>query len=134
MGRICIESLERASGGSPAPVTRMKKIEAIIPPFRFKQIQEALDEIGVSGLTATDVRGHGRQRGHVEIYRGQEYDTSLRPQIKIEVVVGDRDLEESLAAIIGAARTGRLGDGKIFVTDIAEAIRIRNDNRNESAV
>jgi nitrogen regulatory protein P-II 1 len=112
----------------------MKKIEAIIPPFRFKQIQEALDEIGVGGLTASDVRGHGRQRGHVEIYRGQEYDTSLRPQIKIEVVVGDRDLEETIAAIVGAARTGGLGDGKIFVTEIAEAIRIRNDNRNEAAV
>jgi nitrogen regulatory protein P-II 1 len=112
----------------------MKKIEAIVPPFRFKQIQQALDEIGAGGLTVSDARGHGRQRGQVEIYRGQEYDTSLRPQIKIEVVVGDRALEESIAAIIGAARTGGLGDGKIFVTDVVEAIRIRNDNRDESAV
>jgi nitrogen regulatory protein P-II 1 len=112
----------------------MKKIEAIIQPFRVAEVQQALEEIGVGGLTVSDVKGHGRQGGHTEVYRGQEYDTSFRAKVKVEVVVSDRDLDEAVEAVVRSARTGRLGDGKVFVVEIAEAIRIRDGNRDDSAV
>src|SRR5690242_4682946 len=112
----------------------MKKVEAIIQPFRFEDVKEALKGIGVDGMTVSDVRGHGRQKGHKEVYRGQEYEVDLLPKIKLELVVPDDRLDDVLAAVTRSSRTGKIGDGKIFVFDVAEAIRIRNDERGESAL
>jgi nitrogen regulatory protein P-II 1 len=112
----------------------MKKIEAIIQPFKLDEVKEALKAIGVDGLTITEVRGHGRQKGHKEIYRGMEYEVDLLPKIKLETVVPDARLDEITRAIGSAARTGKLGDGKIFVYDVLEAIRIRNDDTGEAAL
>jgi len=112
----------------------MKKIEAIIQPFKLDDVKEALKAIGIDGMTITEVRGHGRQKGHKEVYRGQEYNVDLLPKVKFELVVPDTRLEEVLEAITSAARTGKIGDGKIFVYDVAEAIRIRNNDRGEAAV
>ena len=112
----------------------MKKIEAIIQPFKLDEVKEALKAIGIDGMTISDVRGHGRQKGHKEVYRGQEYNVDLLPKVKLELVVpGDR-FEEVLRALTAAARTGKIGDGKIFVYDVAEAIRIRNDDRGDAAL
>jgi nitrogen regulatory protein P-II 1 len=112
----------------------MKKIEAIIQPFKLDEVKEALKAIGIDGMTITEVRGHGRQKGHKEVYRGQEYNVDLLPKIKLELVVADGRYDEVLRALIGSARTGKIGDGKIFVYDVAEAVRIRNDDRGESAL
>ena len=112
----------------------MKKIEAIIQPFKLEEVKEALKNIGIDGMTISEVRGHGRQKGHKEVYRGQEYNVDLLPKVKFELVVPATRLEEVLEAITGAARSGRIGDGKIFVYDVAEAIRIRNGDRGEAAV
>src|SRR5207248_5356274 len=105
----------------------MKKIEAIIKPFKMEPVKEALKNIGIDGMTITEVRGHGRQKGHKEVYRGQEYNVDLLPKAKVELVVSDSRSEEVLKTLAGAARTGKIGDGKIFVYEVAEAIRIRND-------
>jgi nitrogen regulatory protein P-II 1 len=112
----------------------MIKIEAIIQPFKLDEVKDALKSIGIDGMTISEVRGHGRQKGHKEIYRGQEYTVDLIPKIKIELVVASSRSEEVLKALGAAARTGQIGDGKIFVTDVAEAIRIRNGDRGESAL
>ena len=112
----------------------MKKIEAVIQPFKLDEVKEALKSIGIDGMTITDVRGHGRQKGHKEVYRGQEYNVDLLPKVKVELVVPSERTDEILNAIIAAARTGKIGDGKIFVYDVQEAIRIRNDDRGESAI
>ena len=112
----------------------MKKIEAIIQPFKMETVKEALKAIGIDGMTITEVRGHGRQKGHKEVYRGQEYNVDLLPKIKVELVVADARLEEVLRTLTASARTGKIGDGKIFVYDVAEAIRIRNDDRGETAL
>jgi nitrogen regulatory protein P-II 1 len=112
----------------------MKKIEAIIQPFKMETVKEALKAIGIDGMTITEVRGHGRQKGHKEVYRGQEYNVDLLPKMKVELVVADGRLEEVLRTLTAAARTGKIGDGKIFVYDVAEAIRIRNDDRGETAL
>jgi nitrogen regulatory protein P-II 1 len=112
----------------------MKKIEAIIQPFKLDEVKEALKSIGIDGMTITEVRGHGRQKGHKEIYRGQEYNVDLLPKVKLELVAPDDRADEIIKTVIAAARTGKIGDGKIFVFDIAEAIRIRNDDRGESAL
>src|SRR5256714_14111413 len=112
----------------------MKKIEAIIQPFKLEEVKEALKNIGIDGMTISEVRGHGRQKGHKEVYRGQEYNVDLLPKVKIEMVVPDARAEEVLSTLSKAARTGKIGDGKIFVIDVAEAIRIRNDDRGESAL
>jgi nitrogen regulatory protein P-II 1 len=112
----------------------MKKIEAIIQPFKLDEVKEALAGIGVDGMTISEVRGHGRQKGHKEVYRGREYTVDLLPKLKIEVVVGDARCEELLKTLTASARTGKIGDGKIFVYDVAEAIRIRNDDRGEAAL
>jgi nitrogen regulatory protein P-II 1 len=112
----------------------MKKIEAIIQPFQLDDVKEALKSIGIDGMTITEVRGHGRQKGHKEVYRGQEYNVDLLPKMKVEMVVPASRYEEVLRAVTTAARTGRIGDGKVFVYDVAEAIRIRNDDRGESAL
>src|SRR5580700_3114472 len=112
----------------------MKKLEAIIQPFKLDDVKEALKAIGIDGMTITEVRGHGRQKGHKEVYRGQEYNVDLLPKMKLELVVADARLEEVLEAITAAARSGKIGDGKIFVMDVAEAIRIRNGDRGELAI
>jgi nitrogen regulatory protein P-II 1 len=112
----------------------MKKIEAIIQPFKLDEVKNALTAIGINGMTITDVRGHGRQKGHKEVYRGQEYNVDLLPKIKLEVVIPADRFEEVIATIISTARTGKIGDGKIFVYDLADAIRIRNDERGETAL
>ena len=112
----------------------MKKIEAVIQPFKLDEVKEALKAIGIDGMTITDVRGHGRQKGHKEVYRGQEYNVDLLPKVKIEMVVPAVRADEVIGTLTKAARTGKIGDGKVFVTEIAEAIRIRNDDRGESAL
>lgn len=112
----------------------MKKIEAIIQPFKLEEVKEALKSIGVDGMTVTEVRGHGRQKGHKEIYRGREYQVDLLPKVKIEMVVADDRKDEVIDTVVKAARTGKIGDGKIFVLDIPEAIRIRNDDQGEAAL
>jgi len=112
----------------------MKKIEAIIQPFKLDEVKEALKSIGIDGMTITDVRGHGRQKGHKEVYRGQEYNVDLLPKVKLELVVPSDRTDEVVKTLIQSARTGKIGDGKIFVFDVAEAIRIRNDDHGESAL
>jgi nitrogen regulatory protein P-II 1 len=112
----------------------MKKIEAIIQPFKLEPVKEALKNIGIDGMTITEVRGHGRQKGHKEVYRGQEYNVDLLPKMKIELVVTDGRLNEVVQALTTAARTGKIGDGKVFIYDVGEAIRIRNDDRGEAAL
>lgn len=112
----------------------MKKVEAIIQPFKVDDVKEALKAIGIDGMTITEVRGHGRQKGHKEVYRGQEYNVDLLPKVKFEMVVSDTRLEEVVHTLTAAARTGKIGDGKVFVYDVAEAIRIRNDDRGDSAL
>ncbi len=112
----------------------MKKIEAIIQPFKLEEVKEALKGIGIDGMTVTEVRGHGRQKGHKEVYRGQEYMVDLLPKVKVELVIADARVEEVIKTLTTAARTGKIGDGKIFIYDVAEAIRIRNDERGEAAL
>lgn len=112
----------------------MKKIEAIIQPHKLEDVKEALKAIGIDGMTIAEVRGHGRQKGHKEVYRGREYQVDLLPKIKLEMVVPDGRKDEVIRALTTAARTGKIGDGKLFISDVAEAIRIRNDDRGESAL
>lgn len=112
----------------------MKKMEAIVQPFKLDAVKEALKSLGIAGMTVTEVKGHGRQKGHKEIYRGQEYVVDLLPKVKIELVVADGQLEDAIQAILSSARTGKIGDGKIFVYDVLEAVRIRNDERGETAL
>ena len=112
----------------------MKKIEAIIKPFKLDEVREALSELGASGLTVTEVKGFGRQKGHTELYRGAEYVVDFLPKIKIEVVVGAAILDAAVEAIIRAAHTGKIGDGKIFITPVEQVIRIRTGETNEGAI
>ena len=112
----------------------MKKIEAIFKPFKLDEVREALSEIGVSGLTVTEVKGFGRQKGHTELYRGAEYVVDFLPKVKVEVVVPNKLLEGAIDAIIKAARTGKIGDGKIFVSSVEQVIRIRTGETDEAAV
>ncbi len=112
----------------------MKKIEAVVKPFKLEEVREALAEVGVTGLTVTEVKGFGRQKGHTELYRGAEYVVDFLPKVKIEVVVTDRMLEPAIEAIVKAARTGKIGDGKIFVTSVDQVVRIRTGETNEAAV
>jgi nitrogen regulatory protein P-II 1 len=112
----------------------MQKIEAVIQPSKLDDVKDALIEIGIQGITVLEARGHGRQKGHTEFYRGREYAVDLLPKVKLELVVLDAMVEPAIQAIIEAARTGKIGDGKIFVSKVEEAIRIRNDERGEIAV
>jgi nitrogen regulatory protein P-II 1 len=112
----------------------MKKIEAIIKPFKLDEVKEALQEMGVQGMTVTEAKGYGRQKGHTELYRGAEYVVDFLPKIKIELVVSDDQLQDALEAIQAAARTGRIGDGKIFVSEIIEVIRIRTGESGTAAI
>jgi nitrogen regulatory protein PII len=113
---------------------KLKKIEAIIKPFKLAEVREALTELGIEGMTVTEVKGFGRQKGHTEIYRGSEYSVDFVPKIKIEVVLVDSMVESTVAAVVNAAKTGKIGDGKIFVYSIEEAIRIRTDETAERAI
>jgi nitrogen regulatory protein P-II 1 len=112
----------------------MKKIEAIIKPFKLDEVKEALQEVGIQGITVTEAKGFGRQKGHTELYRGAEYVVDFLPKVKIEIVVGDSQLEAAIEAIQKAARTGRIGDGKIFVLDVQQAIRIRTGETGADAI
>jgi nitrogen regulatory protein P-II 1 len=112
----------------------MKRIEAIIQPHKLEDVKEALKAIGVDGMTITEVRGHGRQKGHKEVYRGMEYQVDLLPKVKIEMVIADARQEEVIRTLATAARTGKIGDGKIFVYEVADSIRIRNDDRGDAAL
>ncbi len=112
----------------------MKKVEAVIKPFKLDEVREALSEIGVTGLTVTEVKGFGRQKGHTELYRGAEYVVDFLPKVKVEVVVPDALVDRAIEAIIKAARTGKIGDGKIFVTTVEQVIRIRTGETDEAAV
>ena len=112
----------------------MKKLEAIVQPFKLDDVKDALVAIGVDGMTISDVRGHGRQKGHSEMYRGQEYNVDLLPKVKVEVVIADARAEEVLATLAAAARTGKIGDGKVFVYEVAQAIRIRNGDQGDAAI
>jgi nitrogen regulatory protein PII len=112
----------------------MKKIEAIIKPFKLEEVKDALHELGIQGMTVTEVKWFGRQKGHTEIYRGSEYTVDFLPKLKIEVVLTDAQVETAVAAIIKGAKTGKIGDGKIFVSNIEEAVRIRTDEKGEQAV
>jgi nitrogen regulatory protein P-II 1 len=112
----------------------MKKIEAIVKPFKLDEVREALSEVGVTGLTVTEVKGFGRQKGHTELYRGAEYVVDFLPKVKIEVVVPNTQVEGAIDAIVKSARTGKIGDGKIFVTSVEHVVRIRTGETNEAAV
>ena len=112
----------------------MKKIEAIVKPFKLDEVKEALGEAGITGMTVTEVKGFGRQKGHTEIYRGSEYTVDFLPKIKLEIVLDDEHLDDAVGAIIKAAKTGKIGDGKVFVSNIEDAIRIRTEEKGEKAV
>ena len=112
----------------------MKKIEAVIQPFKLEEVKEALKSIGIDGMTISEVRGHGRQKGHTEVYRGQEYNVDLLPKVKVELVVAGDRADEVIKTLATAARTGKIGDGKLFVYDVADAIRIRNGDVGEAAL
>ena len=112
----------------------MKKVEAIIKPFKLEEVKDALGDIGIEGMTVSEVKGFGRQKGHTEIYRGSEYTVDFLPKIKIELVLPDNQVEGAVAAIVKTARTGKIGDGKVFVSNVEEAIRIRTEEKGELAV
>ena len=112
----------------------MKKLEAIIKPFKLEEVKDALHELGIQGMTVIEAKGFGRQKGHTEIYRGSEYTVDFLPKLKVEIVVTDDLVERATAAIIKGAKTGKIGDGKIFVSDVREAIRIRTEEKGEAAV
>lgn len=112
----------------------MKKIEAIIKPFKLDEVKEALQEIGLQGITVTEAKGFGRQKGHTELYRGAEYVVDFLPKVKLELVLGDNMVEKAIEAIIGSAKTGRIGDGKIFVSNVEEAVRIRTGETGDDAI
>jgi nitrogen regulatory protein P-II 1 len=114
--------------------TRMKKIEAIIKPFKLDEVKEALQEIGLQGITVTEAKGFGRQKGHTELYRGAEYVVDFLPKVKLEIVLGDGMVEKAIEAIIASAKTGRIGDGKIFVSNVEEAVRIRTGETGNDAI
>ena len=112
----------------------MKKIEAVIKPFKLDEVKEALQDLGVQGMTVLEAKGYGRQKGHTELYRGAEYVVDFLPKMKIEIVVADDEVERVVEALVAAARTGRIGDGKIFVSDLADVIRIRTGERGQQAI
>ena len=112
----------------------MKKIEAIIKPFKLDEVREALSDIGVTGLTVTEVKGFGRQKGHTELYRGAEYVVDFLPKVKVELIISDGEVDRAIEAIVKVARTGKIGDGKIFVTDVGQVVRIRTGESGEQAI
>src|SRR3954470_7030099 len=112
----------------------MKKIEAIIKPFKLEEVKDALGEVGIEGMTVTEVKGFGRQKGHTEIYRGSEYTVDFLPKIKLELVLANGQVDAAVAAIVRTAKTGKIGDGKVFVSTVEEAIRIRTEEKGDSAI
>ncbi len=112
----------------------MKKIEAVIKPFKLEEVKDALSDVGIEGMTVIEVKGFGRQKGHTEIYRGSEYTVDFLPKIKIEIVLADSQVEAAIAAILKSAKTGKIGDGKIFVSPVEQSIRIRTEEKGEQAV
>ena len=112
----------------------MKKIEAVIKPFKLEEVKDALAEVGIEGMTVAEVKGFGRQKGHTELYRGAEYVVDFLPKIKIEIILADSQVEDVVSGIVKAAQTGRIGDGKIFITNLEEAVRIRTGERGEDAI
>ena len=126
---VRLGGIRRVSGGEP-----MKKIEAIIKPFKLDEVKDALNEIGLKGITVTEAKGFGRQKGHTELYRGAEYVVDFLPKVKIELVLEDDQVEGAIEAILNAAKTGRIGDGKIFVSPVEEAIRIRTGEKGPEAI
>jgi nitrogen regulatory protein PII len=112
----------------------MKKIEAIVKPFKLEEVKDALSEVGVTGMTVTEVKGFGRQKGHTEIYRGSEYTVDFLPKLKVELVIEDEEAEAAVAAIIKAAKTGKIGDGKVFVSPVEQAVRIRTEEKGANAI
>ncbi len=112
----------------------MKKIEAIIKPFKLEEVKDALGEVGIEGMTVTEVKGFGRQKGHTEIYRGSEYTVDFLPKIKLELVLTDKQVDTAVAAIVKAAKTGKIGDGKVFVSTVEQAVRIRTDEHGDAAI
>ncbi len=136
---VCIAGVARrvqnyAQAGMSAAEAAVKKIEAVIKPFKLDEVKEALHEVGLQGLTVLEAKGFGRQKGHTELYRGAEYVVDFLPKVKIEVVCDDERVERAIEAIVTAARTGRIGDGKIFVTNLEEVVRIRTGERGDQAV
>jgi nitrogen regulatory protein P-II 1 len=133
-----VEARARCAGRTAPYISergqRVKKLEAIVQPFKLDDVKDALLSIGIDGMTVSEVRGHGRQKGHTEVYRGQEYNVDMLPKVKVEIVVADGRLQDVVDTIAKAARTGKIGDGKIFVYDVAEAIRIRNGDRSDAAI
>ena len=129
-----VEAVRRARARTTVGQEQVKKIEAIIKPFKLDEVKEALHEVGVSGITVTEAKGFGRQKGHTELYRGAEYVVDFLPKVKLEVVVPDAQAEQVVEAIAAAAATGRIGDGKIFVSTIESALRIRTGEKDESAI
>src|SRR5712664_3689945 len=124
----------RRSRRNPKPANRMKKIEAIIKPFKLEEVKDALGEIGVEGMTVSEVKGFGRQKGHTEIYRGSEYTVDFLPKIKLELVLPDNRVEAAVAVIVKSAKTGKIGDGKVFVSAVEQAVRIRTEEKGDAAV
>ena len=114
--------------------SRVKKIDAIIKPFKLEEVKDALAEVGIEGMTITEVKGFGRQKGHTEIYRGSEYTVDFLPKVRVEIVLPDKQVEGAIQAIVTSARTGKIGDGKVFVSNVEEAVRIRTDEKGELAV
>ncbi len=112
----------------------LKKIEVIIKPFKLEEVKEALTEVGIEGMTVTEVKGFGRQKGHTEIYRGSEYTVDFLPKIKLEIILAEASVDKAIAAIVKAAKTGKIGDGKIFVLPVSEVIRIRTEDKGEKAI
>jgi nitrogen regulatory protein PII len=121
-------------GPPPASLPAMKKLEAIIKPFKLEEVKEALAELGIEGMTVTEVKGFGRQKGHTEIYRGSEYTVDFLPKVKVEVVLADDMVDKAVVVVVGAAKTGKIGDGKVFVVPVEHAVRIRTEEINEKAV
>ncbi len=128
---VSLECENAGCGASPDP---MKKLEAIIKPFKLEEVKEALAELGIEGMTVTEVKGFGRQKGHTEIYRGSEYTVDFLPKIKIEVVLTDSLVDQAVSAIVKAAKTGKIGDGKVFVSPVENAVRIRTEETGDQAV
>jgi nitrogen regulatory protein P-II 1 len=122
------------SSAKPNTSERMKKIEAIVKPFKLEEVKDALGEVGITGMTVSEVKGFGRQKGHTEIYRGSEYTVDFLPKVKIELVIADAQADSAVAVIVKSAKTGKIGDGKVFVSDVEEAIRIRTEEKGELAV
>src|SRR5712675_1489249 len=124
----------RGSSGKPNTSERMKKIEAIVKPFKLEEVKDALGEVGITGMTVSEVKGFGRQKGHTEIYRGSEYTVDFLPKLKIEIVVANGQADSAVAVIVKSAKTGKIGDGKVFISSIEEAIRIRTEEKGDEAL